>query len=108
ATFTGPGSIFYDAPTGRFRLLNTTTATTLTITPMGNFLGGLKILGNAKAALGTLSVTGPLRGTSTVFVNGDINNLTLADVDAAGSLFGSGGNISSITTGNFLAGKLQA
>ncbi|HVU64146.1 MAG TPA: hypothetical protein VHC70_09225, partial [Phycisphaerales bacterium] len=108
ATLTGPGFVYYDPATGRFRLLNTTTASSLTITPLGNFLGGLKVLGNPKAALGTLSITGPLRGTSTVFVNGDINTLVLGDVDAAGNLFGSGGNINSITTGNFLGGILQA
>jgi hypothetical protein len=106
ATLTGPGSVYYDPAQGRFRLFNTTTSSSLTISPTGNFLGGLKVLGNAKAALGSLSITGLLRGTSTVFVNGDLNTLTLADVDAAGSLFGAGGNINTITTGNFYAGTL--
>ncbi len=107
ATLSGPGRAFYDPALGRLRLANTTTATSLTIVPNGSFLDGIKVLGNANSALGTLSIGGTLRGSSTVFINGDVTTLTLSGVDALGGLFGSGGNINSLTTGNFLAGILR-
>lgn len=108
ATLSGPGRAFYDPAQGRIRLANTTTASSLTIVPNGSFLDGLRVLGNANTALGTLSIGGTLRGASTVFINGDVTTFTLGGVDALGGLFGSGGNINSLTTGGFLAGTLRA
>ncbi len=107
ATITGPGRAFYDPATGRLRLANTTAASTLTIVPNGTFLTSLTVLGNAGSALGTLSVGGTLRGNSTVFINGDVSTIALGTIDALGGIFGSGGNVSSITLGNLLAGTLR-
>ncbi len=107
ATISGPGRAFYDPAQGRIRLSNTTTATSLTIVPNGTFLTSLTVLGNGSSSLGTLNVSGTLRGASSVFVNGDVTSMTFGDVDSLGGLFGSGGNVGSITTGNFLAGVLR-
>lgn len=107
ATLTGPGRAFYDPATGRLRLANTTTASTLSIVPNGNFLTSLKVLGNANTALGSLTVGGTLRGNSTVFINGDVNTINFGSIDALGGLFGSGGNVSSISMGSLLAGTLR-
>ncbi len=107
ATLTGPGRAFYDPATGRLRLANTTTASTLTIVPNGNFLTSLTVLGNASSALGSLTVGGTLRGTSTVFINGDVNSMSFGTLDSLGGLFGSGGNVNSISMGNLLAGTLR-
>jgi hypothetical protein len=108
ATLTGPGRAFYDPAQGRLRLSNTTTTSTLTIVPNGLYLTDLSVLGNANCAMGSLNVSGTLRGASTVFLNGDITSVSFGNIDSLGGLFGSGGNVSSITTGNFLAGVLRA
>ena len=111
ATISGPGRAFYDPAQGRIRLSNTTTDSTLTIVSNGVFLTSLTVLGNGSSALGSLSVSGTLRGgvggASSIFVNGDVNSITFGDVDSLGGLFGCGGNVGSITTGNFLAGLLR-
>jgi len=108
ATLTGPGRAFYDPAQGRLRLANTTIASTLVITADGQFLTDFVVLGNANTALGTLSVSGTLRGNSKVFINGDVTTINFAKVNAQGGLFGSGGNVTSITTGDFFAGTLRA
>lgn len=107
ATLTGPGRAFYSAADGQIRLLNTTEASSLVITANGQFLTSLKVLGNVLAALGSISVTGQLRGDSTVFINGNVGTFALDRVDSAGGLFGSGGNINAITTNAFLGGTLR-
>lgn len=107
ATLTGPGRAFYSAVDGQIRLLNTTESSSLVITANGQFLTSLRVLGNVLAALGSISVTGQLRGNSTVFVNGNVGTFALDRVDSVGGLFGSGGNVGTLTTNTFLGGSLR-
>lgn len=105
-TISGPGRAFYDPATGRLRLNQTNGSTNLSIAARGNNLTGLQVLGGTALSLGTLSISGNLRGNSNVFINGAIATLTLGSVDTSG-IVGAGGNITSITTGNFLSGTLR-
>ncbi len=106
-TLSGPGRAFYSATEGQIRLLNTTESSSLVITANGQNLTSLRVLGNVLAALGSISVTGNLRGNSSVFINGNVGTFALDRVDSAGGLFGSGGNIGTLTTSTFLGGTLR-
>lgn len=110
ALFSGPGQVFWHAPTNTLRLVNTTSATTLTIArPSNGDLSSLRVRGNSNAALGTLVVNARILGNASLYLDAAIGSATFNAPVITTGIIGSGGNINTLTfNGGFLRGQILA
>lgn len=109
ATFSGPGRAFWDPTINQIRLLNPTSASSLTVIGQGNArLTNFLIRSNTNTSLGTLNVQATLRGNSIAYIDAGISSFALAGANSANGVFGSGGDIPTISLGSFMAGQLRA
>lgn len=108
--FSGPGRVLWLDSSKRFRLVNTTSATSLTISrPASGPISGLTVLGNSNAALGTLTVNAQWNGGSVLYVDGGITTATFNGIVNTTGLIGTGGNITTLTFNRaFTSGNLEA
>jgi len=113
-SFTGPGRAFYDPTLNRVVLLNTTSASTLTINGQrsnrnnsGASLSNFSVIGSNNASLGSLVVRAFLRGDSTIFIDGNVGTLALGRTSTTG-IVGAGGDIATLSTAKVDNGRFRA
>lgn len=107
ATFNGAGRAFWDPAQNRLRLLNTDGSSSLNVASVDGAFTDLLVRGNTNASLGTLNIGGTLRGASSAYMDAGITTAAFGVVDATG-IFGSGGDISTLSFTRMLTGQLTA
>lgn len=107
-SYTGPGSVRWDAATRTITFSGTTLATVLRVAPSnGASLSGLNIVGRDDVSIGSIIVTGQLIGNSNIKVDGNAGTINLSAFDSTGVIL-VGGALSSLVSGNFYGGHVQA
>ncbi len=106
-TYSGPGQVFFNNATGRITLRNTTSASTVTVASSLASVGGLSIVTNDDAALGTLRVTTGISGSGAIIVDGGVGTLDLGAI-AGTTRIAIGGDVGTATLASLAGGSLTA
>ncbi len=106
-TYSGPGQAFFNNATGRLTLRNTTSASSVTVASTLASVGGLSIVTNDDAALGTLRVTTGISGSGAIIVDGGVGTLDLGAL-AGTTRIAIGGDVATATIASFAGGSLTA
>lgn len=104
--FHGPGQAFYDNVGRRVILINTSLASTLTVSANGT-LTDFDIVTNDDASMGSITVAAPLAGDSDIAVDAYCGSITVGNFAGTGTIK-VGMNLRSLTTGNFTGGSINA
>jgi hypothetical protein len=107
-TLTGPGTVRWDAATRTITFSGTTLASTLRVAPSGGAaLVDLVIAGRDDTNIGSIIVTGALTGNSRIKADADVGVINVSSFNTIGSIV-VGRTLSSLVTGDFLGGHVQA
>jgi hypothetical protein len=106
-TYSGPGTVVWNQAQRRLMLLNTTLATTVTVTSNDGFLSNFNVVSNDDASVGTLAINPGLFGQSTVTIDGYVRNLTIGGINDKTAV-AVGNDIQNLTLGSFKGGSLSA
>lgn len=96
-TITGPGNASYDQATNRLFILNTTSATTLSIAATSGAINNFTLISNDDASLGTLNVQSTVTGASSFVIDGNVTTVNFATLTTTGRVTIGG----DVTTANF-------
>lgn len=119
-TFSGPGTAIYNAGSNRLTLRNTTIASSLIVASNSGFIDGMTIVSNDEAALGTLTFSATLRGSTNVLIDAGINTInanggsvfartTSGAIDTANTpRITTGGNVNAFTAPSWNGGQITA
>jgi hypothetical protein len=105
-TLAGPGTANFNAAATTLRLVNTTTASSVTIVASSGSLADFDVVGNDDAALGTLSIAPTLTGDSDIAIDGGVTTLTLGRLEGTGHVY-VGGDVATLTLAALLGGFLE-
>ena len=106
--FSGPGSAYWNADTGRLLLVNTTIGTSITVTSDTGALEDFDIITNDDASLGTIDVQAVLFGDSDIFVDGYAEQIFLGGLRGTGSII-VGNDVQVLRSGSILtSGRIHA
>ena len=107
-SFSGPGSAFWNAATGRLLLVNTTIASAIVVTSDTGALENFDIITNDDASLGRLEVQAVLFGDSDIFVDGYAEQVLLGGLRGTGSII-IGNDVQLLRSGTILtSGRIHA
>ncbi|MBN4052753.1 hypothetical protein JYU07_00565, partial [Roseiflexus sp. AH-315-K22] len=106
-TYTGPGTLVWNEAQRRLMLLNTTLATTVTITSDNGFLSNFNVVSNDDASVGTLAINPGLFGQSTVTIDAYVRNLSIGGINDKTAVT-VGNDIQNLSLGSFRGGSLSA
>lgn len=106
--FSGPGSAYWNADTGRLLLVNTTIGSSITVTSDTGALEDFDIITNDDASLGTLDIQAVLFGDSDIFVDGYAEQVLLGGLRGTGSII-VGNDVQLLRSGSILtSGRIHA
>jgi hypothetical protein len=105
-TLVGPGTANFEASTSTLRLLNTTSASSVSVSASAGTLASFDILGTDDSSLATLAVSATLTGDSDIAIDGGVTTLTLARVEGTGNIY-VGGDITTLTVAAFVGGFME-
>lgn len=105
-TFTGPGSAFWDAATGRVVLVNTSLASQLVVNASGT-LTDFDIVTNDDGSMGLIDVNVALAGQSDIVVDAFVGTIDVQAFSGTGSIR-VGGDAATVRTGAFTGGRIEA
>ncbi|MBX3365751.1 MAG: hypothetical protein KF912_00365 [Phycisphaeraceae bacterium] len=107
-SFSGPGSVRWDASTRTVTFSGTTSATILRVDPAGGgSVANLNIVGRDDISIGSIVVTGSLTGNSNIKVDGNAGVINVATFNSTGRII-VGGTLSSLISGDFFGGHVEA
>lgn len=107
-TLAGPGTVRWDVATRTISFSGTTLASTLTVAPAGGAsVSDLSIVGRDDTSIGTIRVTGGLIGASKIKADANVGVISIASLDSTGRIV-VGGTLSSLITGDFFGGHVEA
>lgn len=96
-TIAGPGTLSYDQATNRLLVLDTTSATTVSIVANTGSINNFTLASNDDASLGTLNVQSTVTGNSTFVIDGNVTTVNFATLTTTGRVTIGG----DVTTANF-------
>lgn len=106
-TITGPGTASFDQATNRLFILNTTSATSLTIAATSGSINNFSLISNDDASLGTLNVQSTVTGASNFVIDGNVATLNFATLASTGRIT-IGGDVTTATFAPFQTGFFNA
>lgn len=106
-TITGPGTASYDQATNRLFVLNTTSASSLSISATSGSINNFTLVTNDDAALGTLNVQSTVTGASSFVIDGNVTTVNFATLTTSGRVT-IGGDVTNANFAPFQTGTFTA
>lgn len=107
-TLAGPGTVRWDVATRTISFSGTTLDSTLTVAPAGGAsVSNLSIVGRDDTNIGSIIVTGGLIGSSQIKADANVGVISISSLDSTGRIL-VGATLSSLVTGDFFGGHVQA
>jgi hypothetical protein len=108
-TLTGGGNAIFVPTPGApvLYVVNTTSASLLTIASTTGTINNLDIFGTDDGALGTLAISSVLTGDSDITIDGNITTINLARTESTGDI-AIGGDVTTLAVAGLLGGQVSA